>query len=60
MRGVEPEAPKTDAAQSQSQPVSLPVTPSAMPVRYVEFALRSANAANSTLKDAGAAAGGKQ
>jgi hypothetical protein len=60
MRGVEPEALKPDAAKLQSQPVSPPVTPSAMPVRYVEFALRSANAANSTLKEAGAAAGGKQ
>lgn len=45
MRSIEPEAPKPDAAAVQ------PLAPSATLLRYVEFALRSANA--------GATAGGK-
>lgn len=45
MRSVEPEAPRPDAAAVQ------PLAPSATPLRYVEFALRSANA--------GATVGGK-
>jgi hypothetical protein len=70
MRSVEPEAPKADAA---APVIARPLLPSATPAasanlpaisvtppRYVEFALRSANAANSAPKDAGAVAGGAQ
>lgn len=57
MRSVEPEAPKADAAAGQ------PLAPGVFPQRYVEFVLRSANAADSTGgagKDGVTAAGGKQ
>lgn len=59
MRGVEPEAPKPDAAPAAAavaKPLSATPAMSAIPVtptRYVEFALRSANAANSAAKEAG-------
>lgn len=55
MRSIEPEAPKAEAVvAATAQPASPPV-----PVRYVEFALRSANAVSAAAKDAGALGGGK-
>lgn len=54
MRGVEPEEPKAESA------VAKQLVPSAVPHRYVEFALRSANAVNSAVKTAGATVGGKE
>lgn len=43
MRSVEPEAPKPDTAAAKPPATTTPVT-TAAPARYVEFALRSANA----------------
>lgn len=53
MRSVDPEVPKLDAAVKPSVPSATATT--AAPARYVEFALRSANA----VKDAAPLAGAK-